>query len=453
MGDLVNDYANPIGLGFTLLMGCVMLVLPRKYALIPVVILICYMTMGTGVIIAGFNFTMLRLLLVFTWLRIIVRGEFGRIQMNPIDKSLIAFVISALVIYTVLWQTYDALKYKLGLVYNVVGFYFAFRMLIRDREDVVRVLKFFAFLIAPLACLILEERATGHNWFAFLGGVPELTMIRDGTLRCEGPFRQPILTGTFGATVMSYFAALWLLRSRVLALMGIISSLIIVFLAASSGPVLAGLGGVLALAMWRMRGHLKWIRRAGVTVFLGLAAFMNAPVWYLIARMDVVNGSTGWHRAFLLDMATKHFSEWWLLGVKSTRSWADYDQIWDITNQYISYGVDGGLITMILFVLIIAFAFRAVGRFVNSENESRADRLLLWCLGAALLAHTVNYFSITYFDQNFVVWYMLLAMISTLAGGYLLTPAPLTAAEEPSNAVLESAETAEKWINPEVAAL
>ena len=49
-----------------------------------------------------------------------------------------------------------------------------------------------------------------------------------------------------------------------------------------------------------------------------------------------------------------------------------------------------------------------------------AHRKLTWAFGEALFAHAVTYISVTYFDQNFVNWYLLLAMISSVAGPSLL---------------------------------
>ena len=43
---------------------------------------------------------------------------------------------------------------------------------------------------------------------------------------------------------------------------------------------------------------------------------MKAPVWALIQRIDIVGGSSGWHRYELIDQCIKHFSDWWLMGVK-----------------------------------------------------------------------------------------------------------------------------------------
>ena len=47
----------------------------------------------------------------------------------------------------------------------------------------------------------------------------------------------------------------------------------------------------------------------GTLLLLHLA--MNNPVWHLLARVNVVGGSTGWHRYHLIDKAIEHL-EWWV---------------------------------------------------------------------------------------------------------------------------------------------
>ncbi|PYN71185.1 MAG: hypothetical protein DMD93_00955, partial [Candidatus Rokuibacteriota bacterium] len=62
-------YISLLGVGFTALMCFLLLSLPRKWALVPVIILICYMTMGERVIVVGLNFTMIRILTLVGWIR------------------------------------------------------------------------------------------------------------------------------------------------------------------------------------------------------------------------------------------------------------------------------------------------------------------------------------------------------------------------------------------------
>ena len=408
-------YISLLGVGFTALMCFLLLSLPRKWALVPVIILICYMTMGERVIVVGLNFTMIRILTLVGWIRILVRGELKSVRLNPIDKTLIWFAISGMAIYVLQWQTFDAVKYEFGQVYNALGMYFLFRFLVRDMDDCLRVFKIAAVFIIPLAASMVVERMTGRNAFAEFGGVSPITGIRDGVLRCQGPFAHPVLAGTFGATLFPLFVALWRSKGhRLLSFLAILSSGAMVITSGSSGPVGTLLAGLLALGCWPHRKHMSTIRSGILVAVVGLEIVMKAHVWFLMARVGVFSGSTGHHRAYLIDRALANFADWWLLGTRSTVAWDEYYNLFDITNQYLVYGADGGLITMLLFILVIVRCFGAVGLTVRAlGEESRELQFCVWALGAALFSHVVTFLSVSYFDQNFVNWYLLLAMIST----------------------------------------
>jgi hypothetical protein len=409
-----TTFVSPMGLIFALLMCFLIVVLPRRYALVPVIILTCYMTMAQRIIVFGLDFTLIRVLTLFGWLRLIVRREFSLAGLSSIDRVLIGWVISSIATCTLLWQSWDVFINRMGLAYNAIGLYFFFRLIIQDREDILRAIKLFSVLIVPLAACMLLERITGRNLFAFLGGVPEFAMERSGTLRCQGPFAHPILAGAFGAALMPFFISLWPQGGlkKLMALMGIASSTVIVYAAGSSGPVGSYLAGAVALLMWPMRNHLRAVRWGIVLGLSILQIFMKAPVWFLLGRVSFFSGSDGWHRAYLIDRAVANFADWWLVGTKSTEAWGY--SLWDVTNQFIVEASNGGLITLILFITIIVRCFRTVGlRVRQTEGEPHRWRFLFWALGASLLAHVTTYMSISYFDQNIVNWYLLLAMIAT----------------------------------------
>jgi len=408
-------YISLLGVGFTALMCFLLLSLPRKWALVPVIILICYMTMGERVIVVGLNFTMIRILTLVGWIRILIRGELKSVKLNPIDKALIWFAISGRAIYVLQWQTFDAVKYEFGQVYNALGMYFLFRFLVRDMDDCLRVFKIAAVFIIPLAASMVVERMTGRNAFAEFGGVSPITGIRDGVLRCQGPFAHPVLAGTFGATLFPLFVALWRSKGhRLLSFLAILSSGAMVITSGSSGPVGTLLAGLLALGCWPHRKHMSTIRSGILVAVVGLEIVMKAHVWFLLARVGIFSGSTGHHRAYLIDRALANLDDWWLLGTRSTVAWDEYYNLFDITNQYLVYGADGGLITMLLFILVIVRCFGAVGLTVRALDEkSRELQFCVWALGAVLFSHVVTFLSVSYFDQNFVNWYLLLAMIST----------------------------------------
>jgi hypothetical protein len=407
--------ANPTGLAFTVLMGVLLVTLPRRYALIPIIVLTCFMSMGQAIVIMGFHFMMIRILVLFGWARLIVRREVTSLKFNVIDKLLIWWTVSSVLLNTLLWQTLDALTNRLGFAYNALGMYFLFRFLVRDFDDIKRVFKITAFLIAPLAAAMITEKLSGRNMFAVWGDVDPLTTVRDGVARCQGPFAHPILAGTFGATLLPFVVNLWHEggQKRVLSVLAVISSTVIAVTSGSSGPILAYLAAVAALCMRPWRKYLPFAGRVFAIGLIALHLVMKAPVWFVIARIDIFSGSTGFHRAYLIDQAIAHFSDWWLLGTKSIDSWGQDQLHGDITNEYISQGVRGGLLTMVLFILIIVVCFRIVGRLQAYKDLPIAMRTCAWALGAALFAHVLSYLSVSYFDQNLVIWYLLLAMISS----------------------------------------
>jgi hypothetical protein len=271
---------------------------------------------------------------------------------------------------------------------------------------------------------MLTERLTAHNLLSVFGGVPAITLVREGHLRCQGAFRHPILAGTFGATQLPLFVALGVCwpEYRRLAAAAAVGTLIIVITASSSGALMAAAAAATGLALWRWRFHMRMLRWAAVLIVLGLAMVMHAPVWYLLAKLGNALGGTGWHRAYLIDQAVAHFDEWWLFGTTYTAHWgpgglvigADPNMM-DITNHYIMEGVKGGLLKLVLFFLIVILCFKSLGRWLLSPAAEAAPALFVWALGVSLFSHCVSFISITYFDQIIVIWYWLLAVVGVLA--------------------------------------
>ncbi|HWI57982.1 MAG TPA: hypothetical protein VNZ22_12195, partial [Bacillota bacterium] len=196
---------------------------------------------------------------------------------------------------------------------------------------------------------------------------------------------------------------------------------LIVVGSASSGPLLALFAGLAGLALWRWRTRMAVIRRLAVLGLIGLHLVMKAPVWYLMARIDLAGGSTGWHRAELVSAALKHLDEWWLIGTDYTRHWIAYGVGWsqyhvDMTNYYISMGVTGGLLLVGCFVGILIKAFQSLGRGMRTMREVNDPReFILWCVGTCLFAHCVTFLSISYFDQSNITFAMVVGTVPGLS--------------------------------------
>jgi hypothetical protein len=175
------------------------------------------------------------------------------------------------------------------------------------------------------------------------------------------------------------------------------------------------------LLAWGWRKNLPFIRWIGICTLVALHLYMKDPVWALAYRMNVVGGSTGYHRYELIDAAINRFHEWWLMGIKTTAYWGYGLQ--DVTNQYIQAGVDGGVLPLMLFLLLIARCFRGLGRARIALRDQPEARIFVWPLSASLFATTMSFLSVSYFGQMIHIWYLQLAFTSVACDLSLHLPA------------------------------
>lgn len=429
-GGPAETALHPLAVIVMLVAIALIFLLPRRYVIVPLLLAAFFIPLGQMLVVGGIHLMVLRIVLLFGCARLIwsklssqhspLTGGF-----NSIDKAFSLWAFFYALNFILMWMETQALINRLGFLLDAFGMYFLLRFLIQDDADVRRVIKLFAVIAAIMALCMVNEQLTSHNVFGFLGGagVPE---VREGRIRSQGVFRHSILAGTFGATLLPLFVGLWKDgKSRVAAILGVISSTVITVTAGSSTPVLAYVAGILALFLWPLRKRMRVIRWGFVITLVALHLVMKAPVWALIAHVDLTGSSSGYHRYRLVDLFIRNFSDWWLLGTKDYDKWG-WD-MWDLSNQYVAYGLTGGLVTLFFFIAIISRSFGRLGTARKFAGGDRRQEWFLWSLAAALFAHVVAYFGIGYWDQTQDAWFALLAMIS--AATYVAVRSPVVQAE------------------------
>ncbi|MFZ0799184.1 MAG: hypothetical protein WCA13_07805 [Terriglobales bacterium] len=406
-----ETFITSLAIGILVVAAILIFALPRRYVVVPLLIAGLLLPQRQNIIAFGFHFPIFRILLLIGWTRCLIRREFLSGRMNSLDKAVLWWAVCNAVTFSLLWGELAAVTNRLGFLYTSLGAYFLLRILIRDKADVVRVIKVMAIIVMTVAPLMLAEHLTGHNGFSVLGA-RELADVRDGSIRAQGPFGHAIIAGTFGAMLLPLFVGLWWRgeRNRVLLGLGIIGSTVMTIASASSTPLMTYAAGTLALLLWRARKRMQVFRWGIVIVLAGLQLVMKAPVWFLIAHLGGAMGGTGWHRALLIDNFVRHVGEWWLIGTRNNSDWGYY--MWDVDNAYVAAGVGGGLITFVLFIAILVYAYKRIGAARKMAERFPKDAHLIWAIGAALFANTVAFFGIFYFDQGILAWYALLAMAS-----------------------------------------
>lgn len=417
---------NAFGVLFLLINAVALFVMPRRWAALPLLLGAFYMTGAQQIAIGPFHFTVLRLLILVGVIRVNVRQERLAGGLCGLDRLVLLW--GAWLLFTSgFYEPFGkALVFRIGAIYNVFGVYFLIRVFFQTKADVIQLIKITALLLVPVAIEMLHEKLTSRNLFSLLGGVPEAVMLRDGRLRAQGPFAHPILAGTVGAVCVPLMIGIWRQHPRT-AKIGLATCLGMVLASTSSGPIMTVAFSVFGLILWRWRRYSRQMRLGAVLLYLFLNAVMKDPAYFLMARIDLTGSSTGWHRAELIRSAFDKLDEWWWVGTDFTRHWMPTGVSWnpdqaDITNQYLYYGVWGGLPLMLLFIGILLLAFRYVGQTLRMRVDAPwEEQFMIWALGAALFSQALTCLSVAYFDQSVLFLYLNLAAIASLRGAAIVT--------------------------------
>jgi len=421
---LVNEWRNqtsvhPLGLTILIILFCLTILLPKKSAIFPIITLACFIPAAQRVVIFQLDFTFLRIMVLAGWLRLFIRQELTMFRWNGLDTGILIWGIAGIIVKTLQIGDFDAFIYIVGNRFDALGMYFLFRILLRNIDNISSTIFAFILISLPVSLFFVFEKTTRHNVFSIFGGVPEITKIRRGRLRCQGAFAHPILAGCFWASLTPYFFAFYYKSksSKIFSLIGIFATLIIIACCSSSTPISGLIFSILGFLILPLRYHLSWLRWLALMIAVSLHFLMKHPIWHLLARIDFVGGSTGWHRYILIDQAIHFFPDWWLLGKEDTTYWG-YG-LFDVTNQFVLEGVEGGVWTLIAFVVFIVIAFRNLGYVWRFFQKKPYCFLLAWSTGVALFVHNMNFIGVSYFGQIILVWYLQLAIAANLYSIYM----------------------------------
>jgi len=389
---------------------------PRKEAIVPFLLAIFLIPKGQVLVIAGLHFFVYRLILLAGLTRWMISRRSSPLigGFNRMDWLVTLLAFSCLIVFSLQWREAQAIIKASGDFLDTMGGYFALRFLIRDRQDTRKAIEVFAFVAIVMGICMLNEQRTGVNVFGLLGGTAATPEVRDGAIRSQGVFQHSILAGTFGATLMPLLVWLWSdKKSRLYVSLALIGTLVMVVTPHSSTTLGTYAAGIFALCLWPLRRQMRAMRFGIVAALIGLEIVMKGPVWSLLEHINLTGSSDSYHRYQLIDTFIRHFSDWWLLGARDNGSWGW--QMIDTSNQYVTYGISGGLISFVLFIALVSRAFGMIGNARKRASGNRKEEWFIWCIGAAMFAHVVAYFGIDYFDQMQFAWLALLAMISALS--------------------------------------
>jgi hypothetical protein len=393
-----------------LVFAAVVVILPRQYIVATIVMAACFVPTDQRFIIADLDLTLLRILLGVAVLRLMAKSELVRVQWTGFDMLVLAWALCGAVVYSLQWLTQKAVLNRCGVLVDVLGMYWLFRQTIRSWADIRLAAVAFAVAAIALVPLVAWEWMTRSDPFNAIGHITPL--FRGQDYRCSAAFPHSIMLGVFWAAIVPLFLSFIMIgRDRILFWLAIASAVFIVSATASSTPLVTLFIGVGAMVCYKWRRFAPTLALVAIGLLVALHFAMKAPVWHLLARINVVQGSTGWYRFYLIDRAIAHFGEWASMGCRDTESWGR--GLGDLTNQYVLEGVRGGVVTLALFVGMLAAGASRLLKISLHEPHTQ-KQLVICAVLAMLLTHCAAFGGVSYFGQIAVEWQIVLAMIGLL---------------------------------------
>ncbi len=405
---------HPLGAFVFFTCAFLILLLKRDWVFIPILMILCYVSNAQRITIAGLDFNFSRLIILTTWFRIFIKGEHKGYRFCKADMLLLMWLFARGFVYSLQWGRREAVIYQLGEAFTACGFYFIARVFIRNVEDIKQFGRQLSIIALPTAVFFAIEWTTGRNYFAVFGGVDFITWVRNGRLRCEGAFSHPLIAGYFWGVAIPFMATLYDRRGfhRKIAVTGTACSLLIVAATASSTPVLGVMAGLFGWCFYFVRYRIFHIVTGFITCVVALHIYMRAPVWQLIARFNVVGGSTGDHRYRLINAFLTNVSDWFFLGFRNTDLWGR--GLGDVTNEFILQGVRGGFVTFALFVLLITYIMYLLQKRTRAAKDDFSERFVTWNMWVVLFMQCTIFFSLSVFGQAKVLFYLSLGITASL---------------------------------------
>jgi hypothetical protein len=416
-GGAADSAITPV-VALCLLVAMVLIaVLPRGKTIAPFLFAFFTIPVGNVVVLGGFHFTALRVLILAGLARSWTfphspSGSKYPAGFSALDWAVVIWSVSAVIGLYLEFPQMQALINGLGILLDTLGGYLVVRSFIRDGEAVRRTIKTLAAICTVLGICMINEQISHINVFGMLGGISREVTVRNGELRSSGSMGC-LHAGAFSGALIPLFVWLWKEKeSRMAAVFGLFGAIAMVITSNSSTSQLALVGSLVGLGFWPLRKEMRRIRWGLVCTLVGLHLYMKAPVWALIGRIDLTGSSSGYQRYMLVDMTIRHFSNWWLIGSQDYAKWG-WDS-WDLCNQFVAVGLTGGLLPLIFYISIFSRSFGAIGDARKRVNGDRRREWMLWCFGSTLFATVVAHFGINYVAQLLMSFFTLVACIAVL---------------------------------------
>jgi len=393
------------------------------YGLVIYVAVLAFYPSYLAVSVGTVDFTLRRIVIMVIFANLFLRTSLpGRFKFIWLDKIIIMYFCCQVLAGATTTQSLMAfLENRAGGDFDMVLPYFAVRMIIRNKQQYLALLKGILIIAAPVAIIGFYQCLTGKNpvgFFKEYGAWETSTYVpisRIGFFRADVVFSHSIMYGLFFAMFGPVCAGI--LHSakghKTLCWIGLALMGVGVFSSMSSGPMLAALLAIFFIMLYRWRKYWKPVVII-IIIMCGSVEIMSNRHFYDVLGGFTLNPATAWYRSKLMDVALFEggMSGHWLAGYgyNADPGWKDKidgrDHT-DIVNHYLLVLSRFGLVGLVPFLaMVICSLKRLITAYKTAITE--ADKWLIWSLVASLFGLYVSLFSVSLFGQPTTVYYILI---------------------------------------------
>jgi len=349
----------------------------------------------------------------------------SRFRKTKLDKWVAFNMLVSVGIVFLTRPTLLSVENRGGFLLDTWLAYMVSRYIVTDRPTLISVIKCISIVLVPLAILGCIEAVTDWQPFVplrrFNPWNPEFGMTnvgsRWGFTRAIGPFSHPIL---FGGVFAMFLPLIYYLRHErdnwktlayilsAITILGALSSM-------SSGPWVMLIVVIFCFIMERFKQWVKPTIYFFILSCIIVEIISNRAFYYVVASYANKLGGAGWHRARLIDVAIRHFDQWWFIGCGGKDpGWGHYFGMGhtDVTNEYILAGVKYGIIGVIALCGMLVVAFRGL---ISAYKKTKQPNLqsFYWSLGTILCSIAIVWTSASFFGQLMPLFYCFLGIIGS----------------------------------------
>jgi len=258
---------QPVTLFISLLFSTLVFFLTPVYGFIFYIAALAWYPTYLAVPVGTIDFTVSRIVILAILANLFLRNSFPKkFQFIWLDKLVIIYFLCQILAGALTSNSIIAfLENRAGAVFDMVLPYFTVRMIIRNKQQYLTLLKGFLIAAAPLAVVGFYQCLTGKNPVGFLVDYHSWGVIlrpqdpRHGLFRANVTFSCSIMFGLFFGMIGPVCMGILhnVKEHKILYWLGLGLMGIGVFSSMSSGPMLAAILSILFIAFWRWRKYWK----------------------------------------------------------------------------------------------------------------------------------------------------------------------------------------------------